>query len=681
GFNAEEFKKLSDINFLDFLDIQNGMLGVKILNSTPMLIVNALWSDTYQGKVLHTFIKNLLETVLGDAKATFADLSKKIEAGADPLLKDLIVTGTTEYGKPLRFSKETTPTYRIADAVMASASVPGFFRPRVVRDAEGKPCQIAVDGGVLDNFPSNILDDEMGFSKNHPIIRKFSIYGLSRVNEEAIGVTIRSLEDIDPKIAPVPQRILERKARLPKRDRVIWRYANNGLPWVKNRKLFKLFTLGLMYVMGNFEPENIDRESALHPGQIIQVCDENVSTLDFALTPEKKKALIDNGRDTAEVVLASLLDPTKAYSHPEAFIPDIPEYSWTRLSKYLQEFVEEIEKYNAGLPHYKMDALTDNVKLQYLANLISGIVPSLPLHEKAKLNPLFADVKQRYDARQTLVMLQRKTRKQVIDKKSIVAQLMLFAKNKDLKKFQRLFRAQLSMEIEVSLFAEPGSLNLIETVLATDNTEIFRTMLTHLKSRLSVLSQQDRAPKFKNDRGEFVSCDSLEKLLNFHQNFKKPLLEQAIEANALGNLEILLSEGADPISDKGFASRSCWQVVPDCKNQKTALHTAIACNNYYAFKILYAHNPIGLTDVRFEPDGDTLLHTMLKTNWTFALCLLEEPLFQAPDWDWDIPNYQGLSCRQLIKDKKGLIQRFGISPQTTVGQTFWSAATHFCSKI
>jgi NTE family protein len=54
--------------------------------------------------------------------------------------------------------------YSIAKAVRMSMSLPGFFEPFKLKDADGKE-HIIVDGGLLSNYPIWLLDDN---SKNPP---------------------------------------------------------------------------------------------------------------------------------------------------------------------------------------------------------------------------------------------------------------------------------------------------------------------------------------------------------------------------------------------------------------------------------------------------------------------------------------------------------------------------------
>ncbi len=63
-----------------------------------------------------------------------------------------IVAADIGTGQYKVFSKKTDPSMRIADAVLASSSIPGFFKP--FRFGDGA----YVDGGLLSNFPSFLVE-------------------------------------------------------------------------------------------------------------------------------------------------------------------------------------------------------------------------------------------------------------------------------------------------------------------------------------------------------------------------------------------------------------------------------------------------------------------------------------------------------------------------------------------
>jgi predicted acylesterase/phospholipase RssA len=100
--------------------------------------------------------KKLEPDVLGTG-ATFADLFARTEI-------DLFVVAVDLRARHLAvFNRALTPQIEVAEAVMASATIPFALEPRLFHYAtpEGRPrWRMFVDGGVASNFPSFVFQDE-----------------------------------------------------------------------------------------------------------------------------------------------------------------------------------------------------------------------------------------------------------------------------------------------------------------------------------------------------------------------------------------------------------------------------------------------------------------------------------------------------------------------------------------
>ncbi|MFN7832332.1 MAG: patatin-like phospholipase family protein, partial [Bacteroidota bacterium] len=78
--------------------------------------------------------------------------------------KKLSFTGTNlTIGKTVVFSVDTTPDFPIADATRISMSLPYIFKPYVINEQKKgyPPCGTYVDGGVWNNLPIHLFDDEI----------------------------------------------------------------------------------------------------------------------------------------------------------------------------------------------------------------------------------------------------------------------------------------------------------------------------------------------------------------------------------------------------------------------------------------------------------------------------------------------------------------------------------------
>ncbi len=86
-------------------------------------------------------LKDWLDTTFGDA--TFDDIktAELYVIASDVSSRDFVVYSKAEY-----------PAKRLSEAVLASASIPLFFRPVIETD------RVLVDGGMLSNFPSHLFE-------------------------------------------------------------------------------------------------------------------------------------------------------------------------------------------------------------------------------------------------------------------------------------------------------------------------------------------------------------------------------------------------------------------------------------------------------------------------------------------------------------------------------------------
>jgi NTE family protein len=138
---TEQDQILRALDFNKFMDSDWGFFrdAIRLINEFG-------W---YKGDYFGKWIGGLIKGRLGHEKATFRDLHGK--GGADLyILGTNLATGQAEI-----FSIEHTPDHPIAAAVRISMSIPLFFRA-----VRGPNKALYVDGGVLDNYPVKLFDQE-----------------------------------------------------------------------------------------------------------------------------------------------------------------------------------------------------------------------------------------------------------------------------------------------------------------------------------------------------------------------------------------------------------------------------------------------------------------------------------------------------------------------------------------
>ncbi len=215
NFNIDEIESEIKHDVIAFLtNLPTGKLGIirYIVTNTNKISKN-INHGINDGKELYEWIKKLVEKKLKRKEATFLDLKKrseleKLENSSGEIFKyknlSVIVTNAHK-NKAEVFSWETTPHLQIADAVLASMSIPGFFYVRYLdkekRKIDWNPTQEKinrhqitpyVDGGVLNNYPINIFQDYKYWIPEY--------YGLAEshhFNPSALGIRVDSKEEVN----------------------------------------------------------------------------------------------------------------------------------------------------------------------------------------------------------------------------------------------------------------------------------------------------------------------------------------------------------------------------------------------------------------------------------------------------------------------------------------------------
>ncbi len=146
--------------------------------------------DINEGKKLHEFIKDLIFKKTGIRNLTFKQLHEL--KTRDVPVKDLIVTGTNLTTKQVEYySHQTTPDMKIADAVRISAGIPGYFKSITLADGQER-----VDGGVIDNFPIQVLDTPL-FREKFDIADPCVPY--NGANSQTLGFKLNGKPDFNKK--------------------------------------------------------------------------------------------------------------------------------------------------------------------------------------------------------------------------------------------------------------------------------------------------------------------------------------------------------------------------------------------------------------------------------------------------------------------------------------------------
>lgn len=148
GYTVTEIENLlRDLDFNKFKDGSTFMIGdiYRLLSKYGL----------YKGDYFTNWALTVIRNKTGLTNPTFAQLHQYNLTQKTAKTYDLYLMATnlsTKYG--VLFSHEHTPDVPVAKALRMSMSIPLFF----TAVEHGRPTQIYVDGGVLNNYPIQIFD-------------------------------------------------------------------------------------------------------------------------------------------------------------------------------------------------------------------------------------------------------------------------------------------------------------------------------------------------------------------------------------------------------------------------------------------------------------------------------------------------------------------------------------------
>ncbi len=175
--------------------------------------------------------------------------------GTNLTQKDGVIFGSGEHAREKNF--------RIVDAVRITGSFPGMFAAVPVKNPNTGVVDLYVDGGLCNNFPSQIFDDEVYLPVGHKATRNLANPGM-------IGFLVDSKEEIESKI---------------------WHKSVKS----KAKKSSLLSYLGSLISGMQINTAAIEK----HDTRIIQIYDKGISTLKFDINEEETEQLIQSGRNAA----------------------------------------------------------------------------------------------------------------------------------------------------------------------------------------------------------------------------------------------------------------------------------------------------------------------------------------------------------------------------------------------
>lgn len=202
------------------------------------------------------------ETLLSsryDVNLTFQDL---YEQTGNTLV---LVVSDIKHQKPIYLNRHSHPTVRIVDAAMASISVPVLYIPRKYDFGEPEGKCYYVDGGLTDNYPLWIFNNEQ-----HLRDRNWTALRSVPVSEDTLGLVLYESQPHSTKT------------------------TSSLIPYLKAVFNTLLYQTNDYFVTRSFEKQSIE-----------VYIDTGIFFGDFDITPEQWKMLFDLGEKAAKEFLQS----------------------------------------------------------------------------------------------------------------------------------------------------------------------------------------------------------------------------------------------------------------------------------------------------------------------------------------------------------------------------------------
>jgi predicted acylesterase/phospholipase RssA len=323
GYDAEQFKAASDsMNFLDLNDFNASMFGRKAGGTKlSMLASVATQGFVHTGDGFHNWARAQCAMVYGNPDITFAELetwcTTQIPPVPVPDMKFMVTNLDKENGNSecISLSDKKMRNIVIADAVRASMSFPGAFRPFRIREKNSAGELVErgtfADGGILNNYPLDHLS-KTGANSAYTLPEVHDIdSALEPMNPGAYGLSLTThVQETTLLQSGIPESIRLKKLNgrpLNDREAALLEAAEKQDEAFKSRQLEleekkgSLFKKIVNVLKKNIVGEtpsskNDNLKKRVFKNQTVLIYTEGVTTLEFQVSPQKKALIEASGK-------------------------------------------------------------------------------------------------------------------------------------------------------------------------------------------------------------------------------------------------------------------------------------------------------------------------------------------------------------------------------------------------
>ncbi len=502
GFSGAQFKTiLTTLEFTDLFDRRKSLFGDRYAGSTVSKIGDVLTQGyAYSGDNFQNWAENLLEQILGDPYASFRDLETTIKDKGDPILKRMAFTATNIETKETQYySYQTTPDIRIADALHASMSFPSAYAPVPIRYKDGAIFATSVDGGVLDNYPIDVLSIlAKAINKRYPATCVTDNAIPSLTNPAGLGLSLTALENLDPEITPISHELQEQQNKKEPKE--------NKKPGIFDRIRNKFYTsadlLEILFLSkkGKKKPEDLEREHKAHAQSTLQIYTQDIPTLNFKLTSDEKKEAHKGGLEALLSWWSYRRQPTAKYTG--SYNDLAKDYDPKNLHKLINAFIAELQQYQEHslpiLKGYDSTNLGSNVRLTFLAKQILNSLKQNyhngDISEKFEL--AFTQAQELDQLKDEVIQKQIQEREKLLTIEGVTNKLVEFIETDNIESFTRMLTAQMSQGL--IMLQEPlyshGNSTLTDIAASQKDIRFTQAIETYVRQTNIQLKQNGRTP-------------------------------------------------------------------------------------------------------------------------------------------------------------------------------------------
>lgn len=378
-------------------------------------IIEVMQEEGYQAAAIKDYIDKQYEILLDKyyiedpGRITLEQHEKLRNEFPSMGFKELFLTGTRLSNATLKvYSSQTDPKVEAVDVMVASACFPLAFEPMLIQG------EYIADGGIASNYPMDIFNEE-----------RFLTHGVNDagVNPCTLGLLVDSEKEI--------------KAR--------W-----GIKSKQNEKLKIKSFVGKIISGMHSRADDLKNKYSINS---IQIFDNNISTLNFAVSDAQVEGLIESGRNALQEYIDHYLSDDVIYDRLpsyenvyEKYYAKRPEDLKRNIEQKLWPSIQEMNTFISLLKKIDFDREFAEIELELER------FPHDEINEQYGIYRQLEEIAEELDNLQNEISLvDKKLRSYDIKKRNIIASIDEAVRNNNKQKIDTLQKSLIELIKKVSI--------------------------------------------------------------------------------------------------------------------------------------------------------------------------------------------------------------------------------------